>query len=211
MKQTKFGLSASALRLTALFTMLVDHMGMILFPWAGWMRWVGRLSFPIFAFQIAEGYHHTHNFRRYCLRLLAFGLISEIPFNLMVSGGILYLGHQNVMFTLLLGLLAIHFCEQKKYLPLMLVLLAGKLLGTDYGTLGVATVLAFHLFRESLIPLVISQAVIHGFCFGGVQTFALAALIPIRLYNRQKGRGGKALQMASYLFYPIHMLILSVI
>ena len=71
-------------------------------------RILGRLAFPIFAFQIAEGFLHTSNFRRYALRLLAFACLSEIPFDLMYASTAFNPFHQNVMFTLLLGLLAIH-------------------------------------------------------------------------------------------------------
>lgn len=207
----KTPLNAAHLRLLALVTMLIDHIGAVVFPSALWMRYVGRLAFPIFAFQIAEGYRHTHNFRRYCLRLLLFGFLSEIPFDLMLSGRILDWSHQNVMFTLLLGLLAIRCYEDNRYLAMALVLLAGELFATDYGMLGALTVLMFHMFRNTPFVRLASFALIHGVGFGGPQIYALTALIPISLYNGQKGSGGKALQLAAYLFYPIHMLILGMI
>lgn len=104
-KKVKKPLNAVSLRYLALALMLLDHLWATVVPGNDWMTHLGRLAFPIFAFQAAEGYYHTSNFKQYCKRLLAFALISELPFNLMVGGRWLYPFHQNVMFTLLLGLI----------------------------------------------------------------------------------------------------------
>ena len=106
MNKTKFGLTAAHLRILALFLMLLDHLWGTVVPGNAWMTYVGRMAFPIFAFQAAEGYHHTHDFKGYCKRLAIFALVSEIPFNLMISGSPIFPFHQNVMLTLLFGLLA---------------------------------------------------------------------------------------------------------
>ena len=70
MGKNRLDLSALDLKLLAMAAMLVDHMGYLLFPTVMWMRYVGRLAFPIFAFQIAEGWYRTHNREKYTLRLL---------------------------------------------------------------------------------------------------------------------------------------------
>lgn len=204
----KHTLNAANLRLIAIISMLIDHAGCLLCPEAIWMRCIGRMAFPIFAFQIAEGYRHTRDVRRYCLRLLGFALLSEIPFDLMLSGEMISLNHQNVMLTLLLGLLAILCWERRKFLALAGILLAAELLSVDYGMPGVVTVLAFHALRGQPLALLGTMAAIHGICFGGIQLFAVFALIPIALYNGEKGRSSPLLQPFSYLFYPLHMLIL---
>ena len=102
------------LRALACLLMLCDHMWATIVPGNEWMTWVGRLAFPIFAFQIAEGFLHTSNFRKYAVRLLIFGLVSEVPFDLVYGSTMLYPFHQNVMFTLLLGLLAVKALDNAK-------------------------------------------------------------------------------------------------
>ena len=103
----RFGLSASALRLLAILFMLLDHMWATVIPGNNWMTYAGRLAFPIFAFQIVEGFYHTSDRKQYTKRLLILALISEIPFDLMYVSSPLFLFHQNTVFTLLLGLWAI--------------------------------------------------------------------------------------------------------
>lgn len=222
MNKTKFGLTAAHLRILALFLMLLDHMWATVVPGNLWMTCVGRLAFPIFAFQAAEGYHHTHDFKGYCKRLALFALISEIPFNLMIMGSPIFPFHQNVMLTLLLGLLACKAWDQRKWWKVALLWLAGVVTFPDYGALGVLTVLMFHVLRGRKLLQLVMLALINGFGYEGqqlllgsmeipVQAFAILAFIPISLYNGEKGPGGKALQIGSYVFYPVHMLILGLL
>ena len=95
MTQRKFGLTAAHLRILALFLMLLDHLWGTVVPGNDWMTYVGRMAFPIFAFQAAEGYHHTHDFKGYCRRLAIFAAVSEIPFNLMIFSSPIFPFHQN--------------------------------------------------------------------------------------------------------------------
>lgn len=100
-------LSGFTLKCIAMVTMLIDHIGYVLFPGYVIFRIIGRLAFPIYCFLLVEGAVHTSNWKKYLGRLFLFALISEIPFNLAIGGKLWYPASQNVFFTLFLGLLAI--------------------------------------------------------------------------------------------------------
>ena len=159
MNEKKLPLNSLHLKLLAAASMLIDHMRFTLFPFAHWMRCVGRLAFPIFCFLIAEGCAHTRDKKRYAVRLLLFALLSELPFNLMCTGQWFSLQYQNVLWTLLLGALvcwAMDWAKTKpemwQRLPADAAIAAGFILGqwgnTDYGGWGVLLVLLFYLTRE---------------------------------------------------------------
>lgn len=96
-RKTSQVLNGFHLKLIAACTMFIDHMGHTLFPTVLWLRCIGRLAFPIFCFLIAEGCVYTRDRRKYALRLLAFALLSEGPFDLMVGGTVWYPYSQNVL------------------------------------------------------------------------------------------------------------------
>ena len=94
--------------------MLLDHAWATLVPGNFWMTCVGRLVFPVYAFQLTEGFFRSHDRKKYVGRLLTFALISEIPFNYLMAGGWIYPFHQNVMLTFLIALLLMNWMESKR-------------------------------------------------------------------------------------------------
>jgi hypothetical protein len=94
--------------------MLTDHTGAVFSastPY--WLRFIGRIAFPLFVYFVAEGCARTRNIHRYLFRLGLFALISEIPFDMALGGasfgGVDFLRFTNVFYTLLLGVLAVCF------------------------------------------------------------------------------------------------------
>ena len=231
MTEKRAGLSAMTLKYIAMATMLVDHMGYVLFPWILWLRCVGRIAFPIFAFQIAEGCIRTHDRRRYALRLLLFAVLTEVPFDLAFNGQVLYLGYQNVLWTLLAGAL-ICWCVDwalRKKTPAAFLLTGAavaaafcllELAGTDYRGWGMLLVVLFYGVRRVSCGTVVKRtaqavglAVFSIGIMGGVsiELWSLAALLPLWLYNGRRGYSNRAVQYGFYAFYPVHILILSLI
>ena len=150
------GFSATALRCFAMLFMLLDHMWASVIPGNNWMTYVGRIAFPLYAFQLVEGFFHTSDRKRYGKRLLIFALISEIPFNLLHMSSPIFPFQQNTIFTLLLGFWAISALEQfrqsrtwKLRLKALLVVFAALLLSiiglVDYGLTGLLTIILFYL------------------------------------------------------------------
>lgn len=220
-------LSGSALKLIAVVSMLIDHSALLLgaelplltVPLLGdkitlcyVMRKIGRLAFPIFCFLISEGLVHTRDRTRYLLRLLCFAAISELPFNILVSGNLFYAGKQNVFFTLLLGALLICISERKQSegenaVLMIFVLFVSLLVKPDYGMSGVILILLIYCFRTRPALQAVTA---YPLLSGGLAAFA--AFIPINLYNHQRGFiKSPALKYSFYLFYPLHSLLLAAV
>lgn len=237
-KKSRSGvINADILKAFAIASMIIDHIWQAGLVEARWFNWIGRLAFPVFAFQIAEGYFKTSNVKRYALRLFVFALISEIPFNIFCADRVFFPDYQNVIFTLFMGLCATIAVDKLKkdstpkniflwsFVAIIIVILA-ELLSVDYGAAGVMTVLTFYLFRDfkyARIFQLLSMILIFVLIFPGntfvvkifgniyffpVQIFSLFSLIPIWLYNGEKGLRSKALQYGFYIIYPLHLLVI---
>ena len=105
--------SSNALKIIACVSMLIDHIGIVFVDNNLFMRAVGRLAFPVFAFLLVQGLLRTSDVRRYLLRLGIFAVVSEMPFDLAMHDTIWYPGAQNIFFTLTAGLFAIYAMDSR--------------------------------------------------------------------------------------------------
>lgn len=235
-------MNLTILKLIACVSMLIDHVTATFIP-AGTMwnyigRGIGRIAMPIFCFALVEGFVHTRDVKKYFLRLSLFALVSELPFDLLFLNVRLedlldfehfnyeYLFmHQNMLFTLIIGLFTITLLDyiRNKYLTrpaiyntLGVIIIVGAALvaeftRTDYTSLGVLCVLIFYFFRGNKVAISIMM-VIWALFFVSVgnylEVLALLALIPIFFYNGEKGKSPKYF---FYACYPGHILCLYVI
>lgn len=220
-------MSSFALHILAMLLMLCDHLQLTLLPDLPILRCVGRLAFPLFAFMAVEGYLHTRSLKKYLLRLLMLAVISEIPFDLLVSGSVFDPMHQNVIWTIILGLCCIRAFENisadlKKMLSAVVIiasLAAAIIASVDYSSAGVLTLLAFYAFRGNTVRCrlmqLLSLAFINLVLLGGIefafpyQALAVLSLPIIWLYDGSQGPHNGFIKTANYLFYPAHMLILA--
>lgn len=177
-------------------------------------RMIGRIAFPIFCFLLIEGFRHTRDAKKYAVRLFAFAFVSEIPFDLAFSSKVLEFGHQNVFFTLAIGLVTIMGYKkieerefQNRFTQILVQILVGlagafaaQVLHTDYGMLGVLVVVMFYVLRDNRFYQIAAGIVL----FIENMT-AWFAFLPILAYN---GKRGLNVKWVFYVFYPAHLLIL---
>lgn len=214
-------MSSFSLKVIAAVTMLVDHVGFLFFPGVMWFRVVGRISLPIFAFLIGEGYLKTRDVKKYLFRLALFALISYIPHALFLKAGNFPYPNLNIFFTLTAGLLGLIAFTRLPFLAGITSLFGLAALAEffrfDYGAYAVLLISAYYGFREhrtsSLITVFILTAlsvfykIPPGTSF--IQFFSLLALFPIFFYNGTLGM--RFYPQWFYWFYPVHLLILALI
>ena len=215
-------MSSFVLKIIAIISMSFDHVGYLIMGGSSWFNYIGRFAFPIFAFQISEGYSHTKDVYKYLFRLFIFAIISQIPFMLFQYSMGINLS-LNVFFTLLFGLLAIFIYDKIKYkfLGILCAFILGiiaELCKFDYGFYGITIIFLFYLFRSNKLAMCLSFIVtvflktlyriyMYGFHMSYIYSsiFVVGTLLFICLYNEKKGRNIKYLL---YFFYPVHLFLI---
>lgn len=223
------GISSSALKIIAITAMVLDHLSVLFFGTGPTtFRIIGRIAFPIFAFLISEGVRYSGNIRKYAVRLFAFALISEIPFDIGFASEFIDFSKQNVYFTLLLGLLSSVVIKKLKekqlaflcFFTTFIFALAALIIKSDYGFMGVVVISVYYFFGElsggtriaafSFAALFTCIAVEpEGIGLKILQFPAVFSVIPIVLYNGKKGF--KMNKYVFYAFYPVHISILTIL
>lgn len=219
------GISASVIKWIAMITMLIDHIGAVVVwrlpgvvPDWNWsrvydaMRLIGRIAFPLYCFLLIEGFLHTADRKKYAGRLLLFAILSEIPFDLAMCTTWSDWSANNVMWTLLLGILmlcGIEWAEKnkKKLLAVPVVAVAfilAEVCNVDYRSYGIAVILLLYISRR------VPAWGLAGGCIilsipDKTELFAAVGAVLVKLYNGKRGRQNKYL---FYLFYPVHLLLL---
>lgn len=204
-------MSSFILKIIGIILMSIDHIGFIFFPQYKILRVIGRLAYPIFAFQIGVGFKHTRSKEKYILRMLLFTLISQIPFMLMLKNCDFMI---NIGGTFLIALLALYWFENidnkyLKYIFLFIIPLLALVVPVDYGLYGVLTVIFFYLFYDKKLELSLSYyilTVVH--CAINMTFFSLPSLLALPIILLYNGKKGPNVKYLFYLFYPLHMLLL---
>ena len=204
----------------ACILMLIDHTGHVFFPDMYWLRLVGRLAFPLFAYQVATGLLRTSDREQYAYRLFFFAFLSQLPFSLVnasVNISILYL---NVVFTLAFAVLIVHYIEEKRYAHFFILyaVIASVylLFNFDYGFYGILSVIGFYVIRDTFTEftgaavsaLFFAFMTFVSYRFGTLQIFALCAAPLFFFRDRFRLPGMKYFY---YAFYPAHLLLLWIV
>lgn len=197
------------IKIIAFVTMLLDHIGLVYFPGISLFRILGRLSFPLFAWGIANGYRKTNNIKAYGMRLLILGLLSQLPYYLLF-----HTGYLNICFTLLIGLLVIALYESSlsiglKLMGLMIAIAFTYYIPFEYSFYGLLTILLFHIFwnKGSIIYYqgVLTIVAILVLKFDPMQLVSILSVLIVLVFQNHYIKLKKWIQ---YGFYPIHLVIL---
>lgn len=189
--------------------MFIDHMGAVFFPGELMFRYIGRIAFPIFAFLLVEGYFHTRDVRRYMFRLGLFAVISEIPYDLAFRETVLEFEHQNVFFTLFIGVAMMYALEkspqwQAKAAEVLLAMWAASLLCSDYRYKGILLIAVYYFLRGRKREEFVLGAGWNFLWNWEIQGYGALASVPIAMYSGQRGR---SMKYFFYLFYPLHLAV----
>jgi hypothetical protein len=201
------------LKLIALLFMTIDHIGYILFPDLLWLRAIGRLAFPIFAFLVVEGFVHTSNFKKYFSTMIIFAFICQVPALFIANFPV------NIFFTLSIGLFAMKVLNYERvniifrFVGVFFLIFLAEYINADYGAYGVVLILMFYFAKRyslstiQIVPLYTLVGLMSSF----FQLISIFSLIPIYFYNGKRGFSNNFIKYGFYLYYPIHLIILQLI
>lgn len=221
--------SGAQLKYIAFLSMLVDHVNKaLIYPFLsgeGILQCIsdafdilGRIAFPLFAFFLVEGFFKTGNRKKYLASLLIFGIISEIPFDMALSGVFFELNSNNIMFTLALMLITIWTIDILKekmqnmskytWYPVSFVIVGimciiSMVTGLDYEYHAIMIGYLFYIFYNKRV-----FAIFLGYLAIFKEVWSLLGFSLILTYN---GKRGKQNKLFNYCFYPVHLLILGIL
>lgn len=221
------GLDAFQLKLIAIIGMTSQHFALIMgellpFDLICVLYVFGGITFPIMAYLLCEGYQHTRNVKNYASRLLLFAVISELPYFLFLMQQL------NILFTLFLGLLAIHFTRKVTGKLQSVLLVSGLIIVSitcDWGLIGVPMVLSYFylenrwlkLFVPVLFPILLSGFPQFLLVLGGDAAalpellFVCGSALSVPLLSRYNTQRGRTAKYFFYAYYPIHILIIGIL
>ncbi len=216
------------IKLFALLAMVIDHLGVFIFPDNIYFRLIGRLSFPLFAWAIANGAYHTKSTKKYLLRIFILAVISQFPYQfLFKTYGSIDPG-LNILFTLSLGLLGIILIKKTgnvfvQFLIASFLSLFAILLRCDYGAFGVLSIIIFYSFYRSRIktgllyvflvivfyvfPVFLNNIFGNVFAVSYLNVIGLFSILSLFLVFSYNGKIGYKLKYLFYVFYPAHLLL----
>lgn len=221
--------SGAQLKYIAFLSMLADHVNKaLIYPFLsgeGILQRIsdafdilGRIAFPLFAFFLVEGFFKTGNRKKYLASLVIFGIISEIPFDMALSGVFFEPNSNNIMFTLALMLITIWTIDILKekmqnmskytWYPVSFVIVGimciiSMVTGLDYEYHAIMIGYLFYIFYNKRV-----FAIFLGYLAIFKEVWSLLGFSLILTYN---GKRGKQNKLFNYCFYPGHLLILGIL
>lgn len=217
--------TSADLKLIAMTTMFIDHVGAILieksslYEIGGFqmldfiLRQIGRISFPLYCFLLVEAFFFTRDRKKYALRVLGLAFLSELQYDMAFSFG-WNTGRNNVLFTLVLGFMMIwglskleEKYEGKKLLVMSILPVAvtcgiSMILHSSYTYMGILIIALLYLLRrDNKLKCILSALVLAR------TPMASVGFLCAYHYNGEKGK----MKIPGWFyqwFYPVHILFL---
>ncbi len=202
------------LKMIALITMTIDHLGVFIFPGMIEFRIIGRLSFILYAFLLTEGFINTSNRYRYINRLTKMAIISQLG---MLIPGVVYPG--NIFFTLTIGLYGLILLEEKAIIKYVLLLVISYFLPIDYSSYGVALIGLFYVIKvyklnylvQIILFTLLNYYAITNLNFSTITYYSTISLVLTWFYSGKRGYNSPLMTTIFYWYYPIHFALLYLI
>lgn len=187
-----FGLlSGNALKIIAAITMLIDHMGVVLFPRAEILRIIGRISFPIFAYMIAEGCHYTKNKLKYFLSVFILGAGCQAVYSLYGGGKLL-----GILIAFSISIPIIYAMQFMKKAFLVKAPIAIQISAT---LIFILSILACYALNEKFL-------IDYGFFGCMAPVFASAFKVPREVQKKNQGESAEIKAAPKFPFDIAHLL-----
>ena len=165
---------------------------------------------PIFAFLTVEGYQKTSDYKKYLIRVIAIALVTEVLYNIVMSGSVLNMATRNPVWCVVLGLVLLglfRYVDQKlkgnklmKFAMAVAGILWAQMLKVDYGLFFMAILLTLWVMRNKPQFRLFVGMGVTALCTA-ISPFYLAAtmgFMAIHFYNGEKAEGGRVIQYAAY-------------
>ena len=220
----RFDFGRELLKIIAIVTMVIDHVGNILYPDLLFLQMIGRLSFPIFAYLIVLGVESTKKPLKYMMTLLVFAVASQVPY--FLAFGIEPFERLNILFSLLLSAITIYFYDKRNPIA-FLPLLVSMILPTEGSYYVIVTAVGIKLLKDTpKLGAIALFALNIQFPFVSdpetqIQILSLLALPLIFLHIKnwlkkevlipEKSLAYSIRKYAFYLFYPLHLALMFLI
>lgn len=201
------------LKIFAILFMIIDHIGLVFFPEQPIWRIIGRLAFPLFAYQLAVGFQYTSNRPKQLAYLFLFALISQLPY--MVAVGVTWENLSlNVFFTFSIayGLLMLWASKQRVAFATLLVAIFLILPAVDYGIYGMLLPVGFYILRKHQLLqvfLLVIATLAKSFTGSSLQLFAILSILLIVVVGQLRLPPVNLSKWFFYGFYPVHLALLA--
>lgn len=233
-----FGLNGNVLKVIAIIAMTIDH-----FSWVGietyaqaetpvqiFLHVIGRLTAPIMIYFVAEGYHYTHNFRKYLGRMALLALVSHFAFCYFNMSGFnplenLIFNATSIAWPLMWGLILLRVWDTESLGTLIKVLITAAAcvltFTSDWSCAAPMAILMigrsrgnFHKQMLWLMAFTTMYAlgffIFNSHIYGMVHMACWLDVPLLALYNGQRGKV-KWLGKFFYWYYPVHMVVVGII